>query len=112
MKIAFFTDNYLPQPSGVATSVDYFARQLRKSGHIVYIIAPKVKNYLDGDNFVLRLPSFRVMPSLPDGARIPLPDKNILKMIKEDFDLVHAHGNGAFSLLGLGVAKARKVPYI
>lgn len=112
MKIAYFTDNYLPQPSGVATSVDYFARSLRQNGHIVYIFAPKVRGFSDTDPFVFRLPSIRVIPSLPDGARLPLPNKNISKMITQDFDIIHSHGNGAFSLLGLGVARIRKVPYI
>ncbi len=112
MKIAFFTDNYLPQASGVATSVDYFAKALRKSGHTVYIFAPKIAGFKDIEDYIFRLPSIRVIPNLPDGARIPLPNKSILKMISIDFDIIHAHGNGAFSLLGLGIGRARKVPYV
>jgi len=111
MKIAFFTDNYLPQASGVATSVDYFAKSLRKNGHLVSVFAPKVKGFKDKDPDVFRLPSIRIVPSLPDGARLPLPNNNILKIIREDFDIIHAHGNGAFSLLGLGVARAKKIPF-
>ncbi len=114
MRIAFFTDNYLPQPSGVATSVDYFARFLRKSGHTVYIFAPKTKEFTGKEDNVFRLPSVRLMPSLPDGARLPLPiiSKNFWKMVEFDFDIIHAHGNGAFSLLGMVVAKAKKVPFV
>lgn len=112
MNIAYFTDNYLPQPSGIATSVDHFARFLRKLGHKVYIFAPKVKGYKDEGDFVFRLPSVRVMPNLPDGARLPLPFPyhSFWKTIEVDFDIVHAHGNGAFSLLGLAVARAKKYP--
>ncbi len=114
MRIAFFTDNYLPQPSGVATSVDYFARFLKKSGHSVYIFAPKSKDYKDTEENVFRLPSVRLIPRLPDGARLPLPitSKNFWKMVEFDFDIIHAHGNGAFSLLGMVVARAKKVPFV
>ena len=114
MRIAFFTDNYLPQPSGIATSVDYFARFLRKSGHTVYIFAPKTRGFKGREDHVFRLPSVRVMPSLPDGARLPLPipSKNFWKIIEFDFDIIHAHGNGAFSLLGMVVARAKKVPFV
>ncbi len=114
MRIAFFTDNYLPQTSGVATSVDYFAQQLTKIGHTVYIFAPKVRNYKDTNDHIYRLSSVRLIPSLPEGARLPLPifNRNFWKMVAFDFDLVHAHGNGAFPLLGLTVAKAKKIPFI
>ena len=56
----------------------------------------------------------RLFPSLPDGVRLPLPipNKSFWKMLSFDFDLVHAHGNGPFPLLGLTVAKAKKIPFI
>lgn len=114
MKIAFFTDNYLPQPSGIATSVAYFANKLTEMGHTVYIFAPKVRGFKDRAEHVYRLPSMRLFPSLPDGVRLPLPipNKSLWKMLSFDFDLVHAHGNGPFPLLGLTVAKAKKIPFV
>lgn len=114
MRIAFFSDTYYPQLNGVATVVGYFARHLRKKGHSVYLFAPKIKGYKDNEADVYRIPSIRALPSLPDSIRIPLPvpHKTLLKIYQLDFDLVHAHGNGIFSLIGLGVAKAKKVPYI
>src|SRR5258708_22745961 len=33
-------------------------------------------------------------------------------MFKEDFDIIHAHGNGAFSLLGRQVARVKGVPFV
>ncbi|MBU1000043.1 glycosyltransferase [Patescibacteria group bacterium] len=114
MKIAYFTDNYYPQLSGIATSVYQFARSLRKKGHTVYIFAPKIEGYTDREKNVYRLPSIRIFPHLPEGARFPLPipNKNFRSMLKFNFDIVHAHGNGAFSLLGLAVARAKKIPYV
>ncbi|MBI2020839.1 glycosyltransferase [Candidatus Daviesbacteria bacterium] len=114
MKIAFFTDTYYPQPNGVTTSVNHLAQALRQKGHTVYIFAPKIKGYKDLDPDVHRIPSIRALPNLPDSIRIPLPisHKPLLKFFRLDFDLAHAHGNGLFSLLGLGVARAKKKPYI
>lgn len=113
MKIAYFTDTYLPQLNGVATSVDYFAKSLRQANIKVYIFAPKIKGYKDQEEDIFRIPSSRVLPTLPDSVRIPLPvpHKTLLKILKLDCDLIHAHGNGFFSLLGYAVARAKKIPY-
>lgn len=114
MKIGFFTDTYFPQLNGVATSVSYFAQILRNAGHQVHIIAPKINGYVDKDKDVYRIPSVRVWPTVPDNVRVPLPTPNRswLKIFRLDYDIIHAHGNGLFSLLGYGVAKQKKVPFI
>lgn len=113
MKIGFFTDSYYPQINGVTISVDNFAQQLRKKGHRVYIFAPKIKNFTDKDKDVLRLASYRVLASEPE-VRFPLliPNKKLREMLSTELDLVHAHGNGAFSFLGYEVAQAKGIPFI
>lgn len=40
MKIALFTNNYLPRISGVAVAVDFVDRALKKQGHQTFVIAP------------------------------------------------------------------------
>lgn len=114
MQIAYFTDTYHPQPNGVATAVGYFVKRLREKGLRVHLFAPKIKGYKDQEEDIHRLPSIRALPSLPDSIRLPLPipHRNFLNMVRLNFDLVHAHGGGVFSFLGLLVAKRKKVPYI
>ncbi|MBI2021964.1 glycosyltransferase [Candidatus Daviesbacteria bacterium] len=114
MKIGFFTDTYAPQLNGVATSVKYFAKILRERGHQVYIIAPKIKGYTDSEEDIFRIPSVRLWPTVPDSVRLPLltPDRVWLKIFKIDYDIIHAHGNGLFSLLAYTVAKQKKIPFI
>ena len=51
MKIGFFTDGYLPQLNGVATSVEAWSKGLGKLGHEVYIIAPKYQNFKDKSDY-------------------------------------------------------------
>lgn len=44
MRIAFFTDTFLPQVNGVATSIATFAEELGRRGHTVLIFAPEAKH--------------------------------------------------------------------
>lgn len=113
MKIAFFTDTYSPQVNGVTVFLNTFARELKKKKNKVYIFAPRIKGYRDRSQDIVRLPSLKVLSSEPE-AMIPVivPSFAYKKMLGLDVDLIHAHGNGAFSLLGLQLAKIKRVPYI
>lgn len=113
MKIAFFTDTYAPHLNGVAVFVEVMAKALRKVGHKVYIFAPSVRGYKDIDPNVIRIPSVSI-PRMPEAVRAPIliPHKYLIKIYKLDIDIVHAHGNGAFSFIGYQVAKLKRVPYV
>jgi 1,2-diacylglycerol 3-alpha-glucosyltransferase len=114
MKIAFFTDTYYPQLNGVTISVDNFAKELRKKGHTVYIFAPKIKKRRRyGDQHTTNLTTLKIL-STESPIFIPMPTSyhEYSKLFRLDFDLVHAHGNGVFSLLGYQVARMKRVPYV
>lgn len=114
MRIGFFADTYYPQQNGVATSVGYFAAILKKFGHQVFVIAPKIKGYTDQEQDTLRLPSSKLWPTIPDSARLPLPIPSSVwwKIFKNDYDIIHAHGNGLFSLIGYIIAKKKNIPFV
>src|SRR3989304_6943820 len=59
MKIAMFSDSYLPYASGVVRSVETFAAELRRLGDEVHIIAPAYPGFSDKDPQVIRFPSYR-----------------------------------------------------
>lgn len=113
MKIAFFTDTYYPQLNGVTISVDNFAQELRKKGHTVYIFAPKIKKRGKKDENLTHLPSLKILSSEP-ALYMPIPTsyKDYAKIFRLELDLVHAHGNGAFSLLGYQVARMKRIPFL
>lgn len=114
MKIAFFTDTYYPQLNGVTISVDNFAKELRKRGHTVYIFAPKIKKRKQkSDEDLTHLTTIKLL-STESPIYIPTPTTytEYKKLFRLDFDLVHAHGNGIFSLFGYQVARMKRVPYI
>ncbi|MEG0276803.1 MAG: RecX family transcriptional regulator [Coprobacillus sp.] len=59
MNIALFSDTYLPDINGVATSTHILRCELKKHGHnvlVVTTILPHDSDYVDEDNMVLRLP--------------------------------------------------------
>ncbi len=113
MKIAFFTETYYPQLNGVPISIDNFKHELEKRGHTVYIVAPRMKPYQDHDSHILRLPSVKILSSEPEVFfPFPVTRSSLKGMFKEDFDIIHAHGNGAFSLLGRQVARVKGVPFV
>ena len=113
MRIAFFTDTYHPDLNGVVISIDAFAKILREKGHTVYIVAPQVKEYKEKDPNVIRIPSFTFLHSDPDVMiPLPIPPKQLIAVLKLPIDIIHAHGNGFFSLLGHEVARMKKVPFV
>lgn len=114
MKIAFFADTYFPHITGVAVEIKFFYEFLKKMGHNVTLFAPSVPKYEDRDESIIRLPSFRILPNLPPQARAPLiyPSSEYKEVFSKDYELIHAHGSGFFSLLALIVGKIRKVPVI
>ena len=59
MKIAFFTDDYLPHIHGVTTSIKTYREALEKLGHEVFIIAPKKPGYDDEDDHIIRMMSIK-----------------------------------------------------
>lgn len=111
MKIGYFTEGYLPQLNGVATSVEAWAKGLEKLGHKVYIIAPEYPGYKDRDG-VIRLSSFRIVKQPDIRLAVYLPIKSMFEISKMDFDIVHGFSGGTISTLGLIVARLKKIPFV
>jgi 1,2-diacylglycerol 3-alpha-glucosyltransferase len=107
MNIAIFTNNYLPNPYGVSTSIETFRREFEKRGHTVYIFAPKFPGYIDENPRVFRYPALDINIKFRFPLAIPYSFKmnRILKNL--DIDIIHAqHPN----LLGSAARKwARKL---
>ncbi len=112
MRIGFFTDGFLPQPNGVATSVSETAYELERRGHEVYIIAPKYPGFVDQNPHVIRLTSFSIHKPTKTRFVLSLPDKSLRKILSMDFDIIHGHSGGSVTLLGWEISRAKKIPFV
>jgi len=112
MNIAIFTNNYLPNPYGVSTSIETFRMEFEKLGHKVYIFAPKFSGYVDENPGVFRYPSL----DIDIRFRFPLPIPYSRKMNKIldhlDIDIIHAQHPNLLGTVAKKWAKRKKVPLI
>ncbi len=111
MKIGIFTESYIPQLDGVATSVHAQAKELEKLGHEVYVIAPRYPKYKDKRN-VIRLISVKVYEKPLVRIGLQIPQRSLLKILQIDFDVIHGHSGGPITFLGWQIAHMKKIPYV
>ncbi len=106
MRIAIFTNNYLPNPYGVSGSVESFRKEFERLGHEVYIFAPRWKGYQDKNPRVFRYPSIDIEIKIKFPLAIPCSLKNRKILENLHLDIIHSqHPN----LLGGAAARwARK----
>ena len=114
LRIALFTDNYGPSPSGLLYAVQFLEGELLKAGHEVLVVAPAA----DGPNPYrdhpkrreLRLPSMRI-PALPAYVCAGNGFEAALATLKADPpDIIHVHGLGSVGMLGVWAADQSDVP--
>ena len=113
MRVGLFTDTYLPQISGVATSIKTLKEELEKQGHEVYIFTTTdkhVKRYEDPT--IIRLPSVPFI-SFTDRRivyRGLFESYKIAKTYK--LDIIHTQTEFSLGILGKMVGKALRIPVI
>jgi glycosyltransferase involved in cell wall biosynthesis len=90
MRIAMFTNTYLPHVGGVARSVKTAADACRERGHEVRIIAPVFEG-AEPSPEVLRVPAIQNFNGSDFSVRLPLPLMVRDFIIAFDPDLIHSH---------------------
>ncbi len=112
MKIAFFTDDYLPYVHGVTTSIQNYRQALEELGHEVFIVAPKPrqKGWDDHDDHVIRIPS--VNSYVFDKRPVSLLYPGIARKLYGQFDIVHSQMQFYLGIVAGMVAKHDKIPHV
>jgi len=109
MKIVFFTETYLPQINGVATSTSLFRKYLEKRGHDVFIIAPIAPR---GDRKVLKVPGVRFPMEKQHIVSIPVK-KRIRDFIHGfDPDVIHSHTPFILGFFALKIQQDFGIPHV
>ena len=111
MKIAIFSDTYLPQINGVVTSTQTFSRELEKLGHKVLICGPKMKGATRLTHKVWRFRSF-TFPFQKE-YRFINPFSRILRRFKKlGVDIIHVQTPFSMGYLGQYLGWKYKIPVV
>ncbi|MGB8645307.1 MAG: glycosyltransferase [Anaerolineae bacterium] len=112
MHIGFFTDGYLPQLNGVATSIDLLAQTLERFGQQVSIFAPAMDGYVDKHPGVHRLSSVKAFKDPPLWLSSPVSTRVWRETRHMDLDIVHSHSPFALHVLAYQVAQRQHIPLV
>lgn len=116
MKIAIFTDDYLPQVDGISVHVDEICHCLTQAGHTVKLFVPSsraAKALQKGKSFKISY-----IPSIPIGkypnTRFAFPfSPEITQEIKDfDPDVIHFHTCFMVGFQGIFLAKLLNIPLV
>ncbi len=111
MRIAFFTDSYLPAKDGVVTSIISTKTQLEKEGHEVFLFAPDPWEERDRQKgvYYFRAVNFKSYP----GYTVPMFPTNKCEILKKlDIDVIHTHGVLFMGLRSLWAARTLGKPVV
>lgn len=114
LRVALFTDNYGPSPSGVLYAVQFLERQLLDQGFEVQVVAPACSgpNPYRGHpgRTEVRLPSMK-LPGLPmsvaNGRRF---ERALDDFAADPPDVIHVQGLGTVGMLGVWAADRTERP--
>lgn len=112
MKVAIFSESYLPYLNGVSISIRILHEELTRRGYEVWIYAPHYPDYRDEVQVVRRLPSFRT-PFEPDYPIGWLFAPRLWREFRQQgFDVVHTHTPFFVGMAGASWARRAGVPLV
>ena len=112
MKIAIFTDTFIPQVNGVAKTLERFTGYLQRNGIEYYVFAPE--NTAE-DSFVTNVKKMKSLPlSIYPECRLAIPNPVFIKKELQRFqpDLIHIATPFNMGLFGMYYAKRLGIPLV
>ncbi|MDD1773862.1 MAG: glycosyltransferase [Methanomassiliicoccales archaeon] len=111
MRIAMFTDTYLPTRDGVVTSILSTRQRLEELGHEVFMFAPEPDSDADKEKgvYYFRAVSFDKYP----GYRVAMFPTNKCEILEDlDVDVIHTHGLLAMALRSMFAGRVLRKPVV
>jgi len=115
LKIAIFTDVFLPKIDGVVSATLNLAKGMADRGHKIYIIAPKNghNNEFKYKNIkVIRISSIPALFYPEFKLTTPFSLKLYLELKKEKIDVIHFQTPLTIGLMGIIIGKMLKIPIV
>src|SRR5215470_2239358 len=112
MRVALFTNNYLPFRGGVTTAVETLRAGLEAGGHRAWIFAPGARGAAKDPPFVFRYPAIPA-PTYP-GFAVPMPVSPRLTRLARDFrpDVIHVQHPFLLGVTGGRLARRLGIPLV
>lgn len=109
-----FNDSYFPIMDGVGITAHNYARWLNEKYGRTVLVAPKVKDYEDDEDYrVYRFKSVLLPGMNPYRVGLPLIDITFKKKLKKlHFDIVHGHSPFISGQLAQQLARKRGIPLV
>lgn len=109
MRVAMFTETYLPNRDGVVTSIVSSKESLEARGHRVAVFAPGEERRSEGDVHYFKAKEFKAYPDY----RMPLYRSELGDVVEGfDPDVVHSHGTFFMGLKAVLSARRLEVPLV
>ncbi len=115
MRIALYTDSFLPVVDGVGRVVVQYADTLARRGHEVYVVCPQADTgYRGGLPYEIVDYVGTALPPTPQyRTGVALLDANYRNRVRMlDFDIIHAHSPGSTGLEAVFQARSRGIPLV
>lgn len=113
LRVAMFTNNYLPFIGGVPISITRLRRGLEQLSDKLLIVAPSYKDQPEAEEHVLRVPSLLTMGEKREFRLANIFLGRIRKRVRAFYpDIIHLHHPFWLGSLGLFMARRLKVPAI
>ncbi len=113
MRVAMFTNNYLPFIGGVPISIERLRRGLEALGDKLLVVAPRYKGQPEAEPHVLRVPSLLAMGEKREFRLANIFLGRIRKRVRAfKPDIIHLHHPFWLGSLGLFVARTLRIPAI
>ena len=112
MRIAMFTNTYVPHVGGVARSVSTFEEEFRRRGEHVRIIAPQFQDAEESTEHVVRVPAIQNFNGSDFSLQIPQPGLLSEQIDAFQPDVIHSHHPFLLGDSALRTAYSRHLPLV
>lgn len=112
MRVAMFTDTFVPDTNGVAVSAFNLFNSLNESGYFCVVITSNpFSREVTFENNVLRIPGIEVKNLY--GYNFAGPNRKALKILRSlNIEVVHIQSEAGMGIFGKSFAKEAQIPFV
>ncbi|MBQ1512275.1 MAG: glycosyltransferase, partial [Erysipelotrichaceae bacterium] len=113
MRVALFTDTYLPDINGVVSSIELLRKKLEEKGHEAYVVSTRPGLFkVKKEGRIIRLPGIELKSLY--GYKLASPAHMLVldELEEMNFDLFHVHTEFGVGIFASIAAKQLHIPLV